>query len=95
MANLFERLNKGRLPEPELSNKQLRQPPRRRADPRLLLMDLLEDGPMLAAAAQAHGAAHGLSKKQLKRAREKMQVRSFKQVGVPNGPWVWVLPQHS
>ena len=87
VGNLFERLGDGRPPPIE-------KPSRRHGtDPKLLLMDVLVGGPVPATIVIERGAAHGLTKKQLRSAREEMNIIAFKETGRPHGRWLWALPQ--
>jgi hypothetical protein len=95
MANLFERLDKGRLPPTEEAIKtQLR-----RADPKArlktLLTDVLANGPAPTTLVQERGAAHEFSRKQLYCARQRMNIVAFKEAGKRHGSWFWALPQHA
>ena len=90
VANLFERLNKGRSPQIEEPIKQSRK----HAGQKALIKDVLANGPAPATLVAERGAAHGFTKKQLSYARRQMRVVSFKEVGKTNGRWFWALPQH-
>jgi hypothetical protein len=90
VVNLFERLAKKR-PLAEAASQQ----PHRRADSKALLMDVLANGPVPATLVEERGAAHGLSKKQLRHTREQMKIVAFKEVGKLNGRWFWALPRHA
>ena len=89
MATLFERL--GRPPAAEAAVEQ----PQRRADSKALLMDVLANGPVPTTIIEERGAAHGLSKKQLRRTRGQMRIVAFKEVGKLHGRWFWALPRHA
>src|SRR5262249_18667958 len=92
MVSLFERLNKGR---PQQIKKPIKGVTKwHGTDPKTLLMDVLANRPVPATIVEARGAAHGITRKQLRRARSKMSVVSFKETGKPNGRWLWTLPQH-
>jgi putative DNA primase/helicase len=64
-----------------------------RPDARMVLMDILANGPVHVKLIEERAAAHGLSKDQLRRAREKMGVGVFKE-RTEDGRWFWALPQH-
>ena len=85
MASLFERLNKGRPSSVETAIRQ----PRRSADRRTFLLDMLANGPVPATTIEARGAAHGFTRKQLRYVREQMNIVAFKEVGRLNGRWFW------
>jgi hypothetical protein len=65
---------------------------RRHADLKIFLMDILAAGPALATLVEERGAAHGFTEKQLRYAREQMNIIAFKEVGKTHGRWFWVLP---
>jgi hypothetical protein len=88
--DIFRRLRAGR-PATEAA---FEQPLRRRENPKILLKDVLANGPAPATLVEERGAAHGFTKKQLSYARRQMRVVSFKEVGKINGRWFWALPQH-
>ena len=91
MADIFERLNAGRPPQIEEPIKQSR----RRADLKTFLMDVLMNGPAPATLIEERGAAHGFTEKQLRYAREQMNIVAFKETGRPHGRWLWALPHDS
>jgi hypothetical protein len=62
-------------------------------NPKILLMDLLANGPVPKTTIMERGTAHGLTEKQLRRAREKMNISTFKEVGPEHGRWFWALPE--
>jgi hypothetical protein len=64
-----------------------------RPDARMVLMDILASGPVHVKLIEERAAAHGLSKAQLKYAKEKMGVGVFKEK-TEDGRWFWALPQH-
>jgi hypothetical protein len=64
------------------------------ADRETFLMDILANGPVPMTIIEERGAAHGITKKQLRCAREQMSIITFKETGKLNGCWLWVLPQH-
>jgi hypothetical protein len=88
MADIFERLARGRPPPTEEVTKQ---PPHRRENPKIFLRDVLANGPVPATLVEEHGAAHGFTKIQIRYARRQMNIISFKGPG-KNGGWFWVLP---
>ena len=88
VADIFERLAKGRPPTTE---EAIRQPPRRREDPKIFLKDVLANGPVAATLVEERGAAHGFTKIQIRYARRHMNIISFKGPG-KGGGWFWVLP---
>ena len=93
MANLFERLNKDR---PQPIKKPIKGVTKKHGtDPKTLLMDVLANGPVPATIVEARGAAHGITRKQLRRARERMGIVPFKETGKINGRWLWALPPHN
>jgi hypothetical protein len=59
------------------------------------LFDILAGGPVLQTLITERGTEHGFSYDQLKRAKRKLGVRSFKkrEAGL-DSPWLWGLPQH-
>jgi hypothetical protein len=65
---------------------------RKHADLKTFLMDVLANGPAPATLVKEHGAAHGFTKKQLRYAREQMNIIAFKETGKIHGRWFWVLP---
>jgi hypothetical protein len=91
VVSLFERLDKGRPPPVEEVVKQSRKQSRRSADPKILLMDVLVNGPVPATLVEERAAVHGLTKKQLRSAREQMKIVAFKELGKPHGRWFWAL----
>jgi hypothetical protein len=57
------------------------------------LKEFLGDGGRhLATDVEAEGERRGFTKRQVRRAKEKLRVRSEKDEGNPEGPWFWVLP---
>ena len=89
VANIFERLARGRTPPTEGA---IKQPPRRREDPKIFLKDILANGPAPATLIEERGAAHGFTKIQIRYARRQMNIISFKETGKHGGRWFWVLP---
>jgi hypothetical protein len=86
--DIFERLARGRPPP---TQEAIKQPPRRREDPKIFLKDILAAGPAPATLIEERGAAHGFSKIQIRYARRQMKIISFKGPG-KGGRWFWVLP---
>ena len=87
--NLFERLDRGRpAPEP---NKQ----PRKKRDSEIFLKDILINGPVPTTLIVERAAAHGLSKKQLTRARRRIRIVAFKETKKIHGRWFWTLPPYT
>ena len=73
-------------------------PRRKRANSKarlkILLTDVLANGPAPTAIVYQRGAAHGFTKKQLWDIREKMRIVAFKETGIPRGRWFLALPEH-
>lgn len=65
---------------------------RRHADLKTFLMDILIGGPVPVTLIVERGTAHGFTEKQLRYAREQMNIVAFKETGRPHGHWLWVLP---
>jgi DNA polymerase len=65
-------------------------------DATLFLMDLLADGPRSKKSIleRAEGR-RGLSERQLKRAKQSMGIKAFKEKETMKGVWFWALPQHA
>jgi hypothetical protein len=96
MVDLFRRLDAGRPPPPaEEEIERPRKQSRRSADPQVFLMDVLVNGPVPTIIIEERGAVHGFTKKQLRYAREKMKIVTFKEVGKRHGRWISALPQHA
>jgi hypothetical protein len=58
-----------------------------------LLLEILGKGPVLMKEVEeATTEARTFTAKQLRDAREKLGIESFKETGVQNGPWWWRLP---
>jgi hypothetical protein len=94
----FSRHRGGKEPEGQLGPEPIKRPierpiKRHGADPKLLLTDILTYGPVPATIIEGRGAAHGLTRKQLRYAREQMNIVAFKEVGARYGRWLWALPQ--
>jgi DNA polymerase len=60
---------------------------------RVFLMDMLSNGPAPARTIEERAQARGLSRDQLKRAKQKMGIEAFKEKA-EDGRWFWALPQH-
>ena len=88
VANLFEKLAQGRPPQTRETVEQSHK----NIDLKTLLKDVLMNGPAPATLVEERGAAHGFSKKQIRRARQQMKIISFKETGKPHGRWFWGLP---
>ena len=67
----------------------------KRSDAAIFLADILASGPVLVKLIEERATEHGLSKDQLKRAKQKLDVAAFKEHGKLDGPWFWALPQHA
>ena len=65
---------------------------RRHADLKTFLMDILIGGPVPVTLIVERGTAHGFTEKQLRYAREQMNIVAFKETGRHHGHWLWVLP---
>ncbi|MDD9938060.1 MAG: hypothetical protein OXT09_30905 [Myxococcales bacterium] len=57
----------------------------------MFLLEVLADGPVLAAEVMRKAAARGISKKTLNRAKRELDVAREKPKGVKDGPWTWFL----
>jgi hypothetical protein len=86
--DIFERLSKERPPPTEAA---IKQPPRRREDPKIFLKDILANGPAPANLIIARGAERGFTWVQIRYARRQLKIISFKGPG-KGGGWFWVLP---
>jgi len=91
MASLFERLDKGRPPPIETPTEMMIKQPRRSADRRTFLLDMLANGPVPATLVEERGAVHGFTRKQLRDARKQMNIIAIKEVGKNHGRWFWRL----
>ena len=60
----------------------------------MFLMDMLSNGPAPKTLVDERAAARGFSDDQLRRAKTKMGVGTFKEKGKIDGQWFWCLPQH-
>jgi hypothetical protein len=88
--NLFERLGQP-SPPVEKTNKQ----PRKKRDSEIFLKDILINGPVPTTLIVERAATHGLSKKQLTRARRRIRIVAFKETKKIHGRWFWVLPPYA
>ena len=88
---IADSLEKERQPAAEIKP---RKASRRTVDPKILLMDILVNGPVPATTVEERAAVHGVTKKQIRYAREQMQVVTFKEIGKLHGGWFWALAQH-
>ena len=61
----------------------------------LFLLDMLSNGPVPQSFIEERAGAHGFTYEQLRRAKKKMCVVTFKEKGVEHGKWIWALPQHA
>ena len=86
--DIFKRLSTGRPPAAEGG---IKQPPRRREDPKIFLKDILAAGPAPANLVIARGAERGFTRIQIRYAMRQMKIISFKGPG-KGGGWFWVLP---
>ena len=87
MVSLFERLSAGQPP----TEMAIKQPPRRRENPRIFLKDILANGPAPVNLVIARGAERGFTRRQITYAREQMKLIALKGPGMGGG-WFWVLP---
>jgi DNA polymerase bacteriophage-type len=62
--------------------------------PVLFLQDLLLNGPVLATIVEERGVARAFSVDQLRRAKQKLKIVTFKEPKL-DGRWLWALPQHA
>jgi hypothetical protein len=85
VATIFELLNKARPPV-----KKALEQPRRNADLRAFLLDILMDGPVPTTFVIERGIARGFTKKQITYARAKMKIAALKETK-RWGRWMWVL----
>ena len=65
---------------------------RKNADLKTFLLDVLLGGSVPVTLIVERGAVHGFTEKQLRYAREQMNIIAFKETGRPNGCWLWALP---
>jgi hypothetical protein len=64
----------------------------RHADLKAFLAGILLHGPTPATLVEERGAAHGYTEKQLRCAKERMNIVAVKETGKPRGRWLWALP---
>ena len=88
--DIFSRLGAGRPPPIEETKPQLGRAAVK-ARLKTLLTDVLANGPVPATLVEERGAAHGLTRKQLRYAREQMNIIAIKEVGKTHGRWLWRL----
>jgi hypothetical protein len=87
VGNIFELLDKERPPA-----KETIEQPRRNADLRAFLLDVLADGPMLTATVVERGVARGFTVRQILSARMQMKsIIAIKETGKRYGRWMWAL----
>ena len=78
-------------PSPSSPLESLIKQSRRHADLKTFLLDVLTNGPAPATLVEERGAARGFTKMQIRHARRRMNIISFKKTG-KRGCWLWVLP---
>jgi hypothetical protein len=61
----------------------------------IFLSDILANGSVPVKLLEDRATERGLSKDQLKRAKQKMGIVAFKEHGKLDGQWFWALPQHA
>ena len=88
--DIFSRLSAGRPPPIEETKPQLGRAAVK-ARLKTLLTDVLANGPVPATLVEERGAAHGFTRKQLRYAREQMNIIAIKEVGKTHGRWLWRL----
>jgi putative DNA primase/helicase len=59
----------------------------------MFLMDMVARGPAPISLIEERGSAHGYSPDQLKRAKQKLGVCTFRERGKIDGSWFWALPE--
>jgi hypothetical protein len=96
MADIFKRLTESRpTPAPALSPspplKKLTRRARTHDELKTFLLDILTDGAAPANLVYARGVAYGFSRKQIRHAREKLNIAAFKEEGQKYGRWFWAL----
>jgi hypothetical protein len=64
---------------------------RKNANLKTLITDVLANGPAPATLVEERAAAHGFTEKQLRCAKEQMNIVVFKETGKRHGRWVWAL----
>jgi hypothetical protein len=84
VATIFDLLGKERPAAKEIEQ------PRRNADLRAFLLDILMDGPVPTTLVIERGVARGFTKKQITYARAKMKITALKETK-RWGRWMWVL----
>jgi hypothetical protein len=90
--SVFAKYIDGPEKEPSSPPETLIKQSRRHADLRAFLAGILLHGPAPATLVEERGAAHGFTGKQLRYAREQMNIVAFKETGKPRGRWLWALP---
>jgi putative DNA primase/helicase len=61
--------------------------------PMVFLQTMLTNGPTTVRIVEQRAAECGISKDQLKRAKQKLNVKAFKEAGTVDGQWFWCLPE--
>jgi DNA polymerase I-like protein with 3'-5' exonuclease and polymerase domains len=61
--------------------------------PMVFLQTMLTNGPATVRIVEQRAAECGISKDQLKRAKQKLNVKAFKEAGTVDGQWFWCLPE--
>jgi putative DNA primase/helicase len=61
----------------------------------VFLFTILANGPVAVKLIEERAGAHGFSKDQLKRAKQKFEIVAFREKGKFDGGWFWALPQHA
>jgi DNA polymerase bacteriophage-type len=61
----------------------------------IFLFTILANGPVAVKLIEERAGAHGFSKDQLKRAKQKLEIVAFRERGKFDGGWFWALPQHA
>jgi hypothetical protein len=93
-GNIFDILNKARPPVEKAPEQ-----PRRNADLRAFLLDILADGPVLTTRIIERGKMQGFTRRQILHGRDRNTARlniiALKQRGVRWGKWMWVLAPHT
>jgi hypothetical protein len=84
VATIFDLLNKARPLTKEIEQ------PRKNADLRAFLLDILMDGPVPTTLVIERAMARGFTKKQITYARVKMKIAALKETK-RWGRWMWVL----
>jgi hypothetical protein len=100
VADIFERLAKGRPPTTEEAIKQQRKSAdlvsrwKQKTEAEAFLMDVLANGPLPTAIIEELGATRKFSKLQLWHAKQRIGATAFKKKE-QNGCWLWSLTQHA